>query len=351
MRTAKLIIDLQFGSTGKGLIAGYLAKRQPFDTIVTAWSPNAGHTFIDSDGRKFIHTTIPNGIVGTHVKRVMLGAGSVINLDNFTKEWKECQDILEGKINVFIHENATVVSPYHMAEEEKTMVSIGSTRKGVGAALIEKIRRNPDSKITARQFINRKEFDLPGVAVVTSKVWDEIMADDVENVLIEGCQGYSLSIHHGFYPYTTSRDVSTHQILADCCIPRIRHHNALQVIGCCRTYPIRVANRYNDKGEMIGWSGGCYEDQGEINFGDIGQEVEYTTVTRLPRRIFTFSKEQVSRAIELNGVDDVFLNFTNYCYDKELNNIKEFISSKAFLRYYSNGPSETNVTDVLEMGS
>jgi len=61
MNHCTLICDMQFGSTGKGLIAGYLAKRDEPDTLVSQWSANAGHTYIDSEGRKFVHCMIPNG--------------------------------------------------------------------------------------------------------------------------------------------------------------------------------------------------------------------------------------------------------------------------------------------------
>jgi hypothetical protein len=79
-----------------------------------------------------------------------------------------------------------------------------------------------------------------------------------------------------------------------------------------RTYPIRVANRYDKDGNMVGWSGPAYPDQAEISFDAIGVGPEFTTVTKLPRRVFTFSTDQVKDAVRANGVGPIFLNFCNY---------------------------------------
>src|SRR5574337_359110 len=42
-----LVMDFQYGSTGKGAIAGYLAKRGDYDTAVCSFGTQAGHTYID----------------------------------------------------------------------------------------------------------------------------------------------------------------------------------------------------------------------------------------------------------------------------------------------------------------
>ena len=81
MKKVDVIIDLQFGSTGKGLIAGYMATHGTYDTVVNANMPNAGHTFIDAKGQVMMHKVLPNGVVGPNVKNVMIGAGSIFSLE------------------------------------------------------------------------------------------------------------------------------------------------------------------------------------------------------------------------------------------------------------------------------
>jgi adenylosuccinate synthase len=314
MESIKIIVDLQYGSTGKGLIVGYLAEEEMPDTVLTAWAPNAGHTYISSRGRKFIHTHLGNGVVSPCLKRILLGPGSLINPQQLRDEMRECRDLLRD-VDVLIHPHAAVVGQRHVDEEAGPMTKIGSTKKGVGAAMIQRIRRDPDDMNIAANCP-----ELHGL-VTTVEGYRSALAE-AEHVLVEGAQGYGLSMYHGFYPYTTSRDVSTWQILADVGVPHdmvFSRSNRVSIIGTCRTFPIRVANRYDTEGTQVGYSGPCYDDQLETSFEEIGQKTELTTVTKLPRRIFTFSPKQITEAISYNGAKEVFLNFVNYIqYERDL---------------------------------
>lgn len=342
-----VVVDLQYGSTGKGLIVGWLAERNSYDTVVTAWAPNAGHTYIDSGGRKFVHTHLANGIVGKFVRKVMLGPGSLINPDQLLAEILQCADIIGPRgISIMIHPHAAIVTADHVAEEAGPMTKIGSTKKGVGAAMIQRIRRDPDKMNIAADCAQLRPF------VVTVEQYRKALHES-EHVLVEGAQGYGLSMYHGFYPYTTSRDVSIWQILADSGIQAadvLEKYNTykLRVIGTCRTFPIRVANRFDEEGTQVGYSGPCYDDQCEISFEEIGQKVELTTVTKLPRRIFTFSGKQIYEACQHNGVYSVFLNFINYCRTEyELIDIVQRIEREdTQVRWIGTGPTYKDVHEV-----
>jgi hypothetical protein len=88
-----------------------------------------------------------------------------------------------------------------------------------------------------------------------------------------------------------------------------------------------VANRYDEQGNQIGWSGPCYPDQKELTWEEMGVTPEKTTVTKLTRRIFGFSREQTRQAIQVVMPDEIFLNFANYCGGGgELSEIIETIS-------------------------
>jgi adenylosuccinate synthase len=310
-----MILDLQFGSTGKGLLAGFLAKTKQPDVVVTAWGPNAGHTYIDEDGREFIHCMLANGVVSPKLKTILIGPGSVINLDTLKAEIISCKDLLRGKCLV-IHPQAVVVTAKHR-ETEMRNVKIGSTMKGTGAAVIERIERDPDNSPTAWSNISLNWLDEiaeMGIGVeISDRSYDSVLRN-AEVIQIEGAQGYSLSIYHGFYPYTTSRDVTPAQVMADCGMP---FSIIPEVYGTLRTYPIRVANRFNEEGDLIGTSGPGYHDQKELDWKDIGLEPELTTVTKLPRRIFDFSMEQTRQAFFRCGPTKIFLNFVNYMYPIE----------------------------------
>lgn len=341
-----IVLDLQYGSTGKGLLVGFLAKRVAYDTVITTWAPNAGHTFIDKNGRKFVHTQLALGLLSPLCQHVLLGPGSVIDPPKLLAEIEQCRDIIDvQKIRISIHPNAAVVLDRHRDEESKSPGAIGSTRKGVGAAIIERIRRDVQD---------------PNVASMCPDLWSMVVPkeeyariiNDSSSVLVEGAQGYGLSLYHGFYPYVTSRDVSTAQILADSGVPfekvlRARASDSFDIYGTARTYPIRVANRYDESGRRTEFSGPCYEDQEEISFEDIAQPQEFTTVTQLPRRIFTFSVKQIREAIAYNGVNKVFLNFVNYVQSKhELVRIASAIQAGTCAKIHSIGVGPTE-NDVL----
>lgn len=335
-----LIVDLGWGSSGKGSLACKLARELNPDTIALAFMPNAGHTSIDRDGRKLVHMMMPNGINGAGLKRILMGAGSAINPDVLQSEYEACQDLL-GDVIIAIHPHAAMVTQRHR-DEEAGFHAIGSTKKGCGAALIQRIRRNPDDSNLA------KDSDHPFIKehVVTVQQYNALL-DESKIVLVESAQGFGLSLYHGFAPYTTSRDVTPHQILADCCIPH--NFGQLTTYGTCRTYQIRVSNRFNEKGEQVGFSGPCYPDQHEIQWSDLGMEAELTTVTKLPRRIFTFSDLQYKEAVRMCGVDKVFLSFADYLptqqeayeFAKRLNTL-----SPAQVRYIGIGATENDVREV-----
>lgn len=350
MKTIDMVIDLQYGSTGKGLIAGWLAMNHGYDTIMTAWAPNAGHTFIDDTGTKYVHTMLANGVVSPSVRRVMMGPGSILNLDKLLEEINGCSLIEQHKVSIFIHKHAAVVTAENIAAEQGPMTAIGSTKKGVGAAAISKIQRQPLVPTVVKDFVDHPLFKLECVAVLDSQQWVNMFMEECDKILIEGAQGYGLSVHHGFYPYTTSRDVTPMQILADCGVPFFFARRT-RVIGTCRTFPIRVANRFDESGSMVGWSGPVFPDQQEINWDHIGVRPELTTVTKLPRRIFTWSNDQMRQAIAMCDSTNVFLNFVNYLIWRD--DFDEFERILACLRssgvghvLYGIGPTVRDVIDV-----
>ena len=334
MKRLHIITDLQYGSCGKGLFAGYIALKAKPDTIITAWAPNAGHTFIDGDGNKMVNIALPNGIVSQSLKRVLIGPGSVIDPEKLMAEIVAYKHHMAG-VELWIHPHAAVVFESHREAESKYAYAIGSTMKGVGEAVCQKIRRKPGYLNVANHCLH----STPLGEYVTNVDDYNRMVDECEVGLIEGAQGFSLSINQGFYPYTTSRECTTAQLLSDCAIPAWVLMNAW-VYGVCRTFPIRVNNREHT-------SGPCYPDQTEIQWGDVGVEPELTTVTRLPRRVFTFSHLQVKEAIRMNGVNQVFLNFCNYQEEDETEDlIKRIEQLGAPVHWTGWGPRITDIREV-----
>lgn len=296
---AYAIIGMQYGSEGKGALAGFLAERRQPDVCMSNWSPNAGHTYRRHKDHKLVTRMIPIGAyVSPKCQATLIGPGSLIDPDLLLMEASK----LPMRVKVIVHENAALVLPEHRSAEQE-YARIGSTMKGAGASAIARIHRDPLTPCTAGQL--PQLIDHPQVYVSTA-MYNRAMYDAIRNnftIQVEGCQGFSLSIYHGMYPYTTSRDTTIHQLKADIAWPAMEQ---LDVYGCFRTFPIRVANREE------GTSGPCYPDQVELPWEAIGVEPEITTVTKLPRRIFTFSLQQLRDAVVANGPDEIYLSFCDY---------------------------------------
>lgn len=363
MTKATIVVDAQFGSTGKGLIAGYLAERDRPDVVMTAWSANAGHTYINAEGRKFVHCMLANGIVSPYLRYVLIGPGSQMNVELLRDEILSCADILKGK-TILLHRNAALILQKHVEEEAGPMTKIGSTKKGCGAAMIAKIRRNPDDNNTVGGNAEYMEEHIyapvreAGVNIRTATDEEYMnVVYDAERIQVEGAQGFSLGINNGFYPYVTSRECTPAQVAVDVNLPL---DFIGDVVACMRTLPIRVANRYNDKGEQIGWSGPCYPDQHELDWEkDLGMEAELTTVTKLPRRIFSFSYEQTFAALRVIRPTSIFLNFCNYRTEDEVAEIVGKIEQAAhnaripgrmpLVEFFGYGPTVTDVETEMRV--
>lgn len=338
-----MIVDLQFGSTGKGLIAGFLAKTEKPDVVVTANMPNAGHTYIDENGRKWIHKVLPNGIVSPELKKVLIGPGAVFCPDRLYDEYTQSLDIM-SKVELLIHPNAVPLKNEHRVAEklEGFESNIGSTAQGSAKAMIDKInRRNePNEPVVARDYRHTTQ-ELPWFDqfVVEHHVYVNAL-HTAKRILAEGAQGYSLGINQAFYPYCTSRECTPARFMSDMGIPLPM---LASVVGTARTWPIRVGGR----------SGGWYADQQEAAWADVGVEPETTTVTGRERRIATFSRMQLFDAIWECCPDRVFLNFANYDNDHEreiktvqINNIFKDLNLPGRVQWLGFGPNHQDVIEI-----
>lgn len=319
MREVTMVMGMQFGSEAKGSISAAVAKYWKPDTVATAWGPNAGHTVRDGDF-KFVSTMLASGALYPSTRDILIGPGSVVDFNKLAYEIKLAGGRLAGK-TLHIHPNAAVLKPEH-AQLEADLLRIGSTMKGTMQSAVGKMHRNEGAiaRGAANLYLDllREAAAGAGLSVDISKAaYDEVI-DSSQKLLVEGAQGFSLGIHEQFYPYCTSRDVSTAQTLADCRVP-IPNRSTLNVVGVLRTYPIRVANRASDlNGAEIEYSsGGFYEDQHELDWQrDLGREPELTTVTRLPRRVFNFSFEQIREAVRVIRPTSLALTFCDYLESK-----------------------------------
>lgn len=296
------IVDGQFGSTGKGALAAWLAQQAykegwPCDAVLYSGGPNSGHTSYGINGEKHVLKQLPTFAVasleyGRQIP-VYLTAGAMIDPEILADEARRYP-----QLQIYVHDCAAVVSADDRAAEGSgTIQAVAGTRSGTGAALARKVQRDP--KVVAGEYPRFFEGMPKNVRGYRGPIeWK------TNRIVMEVAQGFSLGLNDpNFYPKVTSRECTVSQGLSDARLPPSA---IAKVYMSIRTYPIRVGN-------FEGFSsGGHYPDQEETTWEALGQTPELTTVTKRVRRVFTFSEQQVSEAINANDPDYVFVNFMNY---------------------------------------
>ena len=290
-----IVVGGQFGSEGKGKVAHWLAREQGAAYAIRVGGPNSGHTVLKKGSRVVLRQlptpVLIGGVVG------VIPPGAYISIDILLREIEE----VGLHRDQFIIDPAAVVIDDKMRAEERQaglIEAIASTGQGVGSALSNRTMRG--TSITfARDSASLRRF-------VRSDLRD-ILRDELarkQRVLIEGTQGFGLSLlHGGYYPYATSRDTSAAGALSEAGLsPRDVDCVALTL----RAFPIRVGGNSGPLPLETNWA--------EINreSGANGDLTEYATVTGRPRRVARFHEEPVAQAISVNRPDLLFVNHVDY---------------------------------------
>ncbi len=337
--SAEILVGGQFGSEGKGKVAAYLAPEH--DMAIRTGGPNAGHT-IEHDGRYYKMQTIPCSFVNENCL-LAIGAGGLIDFDILMRE---IQETGIGKDRLLIDPQAGIIDPHHSQAEADLKRRIGSTGKGVGFATAAKSLRDPDFRL-ARDIPELSDY-LDDVSFYTNRFLDE-----EKKVFLEGTQGFGLSLHHGFYPFVTSRDITAGTIAGDAGIsPR----SVEDVTIVLRTYPIRVAGNSGPLKDEIDWATVTRES------GSPEPLIERTTVTKNVRRVGRFDLDLVKRATMINRPTQIALMFIDYLdyqekgkkdYDDLTQKSKDFVhhvedETGTPVTLIGTGPKNDDVIDLRE---
>jgi adenylosuccinate synthase len=295
-----VIIGGQFGSEGKGQIAAHIAPE--YDCLVRVGGPNAGHSVYEEPQKHVFHL-LPSGSYRNQTAKLVLGPGTVINIKQLLEEINYYKVVDEFTNRLVIDENAIIISDEDIVGEQKIKKIISSTGQGVGYATARNLisRLNRDDSHKAKNFKQLKPF------IGSSHEVLEEMYKKRKRVLLEGTQGTALSIHHGIYPFVTSRDTTVSGCISEAGISSKRVNKILMV---ARTYPIRVG----------GTSGPFLSEEIDLDIiaSRSGKDIselrltEKTTTTKIDRRIAEFSWTLFRKACELNSPTDIAITFTDY---------------------------------------
>jgi adenylosuccinate synthase len=297
-----VVVGGEYGSEGKGQISAYLAP--DYDVLVRVGGPNAGHR-VYQEPQPMTYHHLPSGTARNQNATIVLGPGAVLRVSELLPEIHAAHLTVD---RLCIDPRAMIVSDEDVEAEQRLTAAIGSTGSGVGVATARKVLR----EIAERPVMRAEDIpELKPYRRDTLEVLDRAFSRG-RRVFLEGTQGTGLSLHHGSYPYVTSRDTTVAGCLSEAGIPPGRVRRTIMV---CRTYPIRVASppgRGRTSGPMskeLEWQE--IADRSGIPVSAL-LDAEKTSRTKKLRRIGEFDWDLIRRAASLNAPTDIALSFVDY---------------------------------------
>jgi len=299
-----VVVGGQYGSEGKGKVSALIAEQENIDICVRCGGPNSGHSFTMDGGPRVLLRQLPTAVILPRT-RLLIPAGALVNLSVLHREISEFG--LDAR-RVGVDRNAMIIEDADRDTEEQLGMRerLSSTLSGVGSAVARRALREQDVRLAGHNdetWLRKLITDAAGEC--------NRALDHGKKVLIEGTQGFGLSLYHSeYYPKATSRDTSAAGFLSEVGLSPLR---VTEVVAVFRTFPIRVA------GEQAGFL------QDEIDWETIRRESgyptpihEYTTVTDKLRRVARFDWNLARRTIDQNrptriavmGMD--YLDYANY---------------------------------------
>ena len=337
-----VVVGSQWGDEGKGKITDLLSKEA--DIIVRyQGGSNAGHTVVKGDEQYIFHL-IPSGILHSGVK-CFIGNGVVIDPQSLLQEIEDLKKKnIEVDGNLFIDFKAHVVFPYHkildeIKENKRGKDKIGTTKRGIGPAYVDKIARigirmidmvNGKSlskkieinlnekndifeKLYGLKISNQEKKDILKKYIEYGQLLKKYMIDvslhlnqainEDKKILFEGAQGTLLDIDHGTFPYVTS----SNPIAGGACTGTgVGPTKINKVMGITKAYTTRVG-RGPFPTELTGELGEHIRQKGG----------EFGATTGRPRRCGWFDLVLVNYAIRINGMDSMVLTKIDVLSDFE----------------------------------
>lgn len=303
-----IVIGGQFGSEGKGKVALEIVRRErkrirdASVAVIRVGGPNSGHTAYDHSGKKWALRQMPASCIDRNVD-VYFPAGSYLDADVLLQEI-EALDYPHGKI--FVSPYARIILPEHKKWEQEANLasSIGSTGSGVGATVLASVAREASNlKLPSRDAEHCEQLHKFTHRGETTGLLRERL-DQEHRVVIEGTQGFGLSLlDGGYWPKATSRATTAAGALSESGLSPRDVDDITMVI---RSFPIRVAG---DSGHLVDET--TWEEIARN--ADVDSDIrEYTTVTQKLRRVGKFDPDLVRCALAANAPTRLVLNHMDY---------------------------------------
>jgi adenylosuccinate synthase len=295
-----VVVGGQFGGEGKGKISALITRDQEIDVCIRCGGPNSGHTFVADDGSTVLLRQLPTGYIRPQT-RLLIPAGALVDLEVLKYELDSLR--LDPK-RVGVDRNAMIIERSDRERESQLQLRdrLSSTLCGVGSAVARRALRGADVKL-AGQFAH----EVPWLADLITDVSEEANSalDHGKKVLVEGTQGFGLSLYHSHsYPKATSRDTTAAGFLSEVGLSPLL---VTEIVLVFRTFPIRVSGQQAGplKNEIT-WE----TLQAESGYPYPIQEM--TTVSKKLRRVARFDWELAGRAAIFNRPTRIAVNGLDY---------------------------------------
>lgn len=279
---ATIIVGGQYGSEGKGKVVALLASRVEAPWIVRCGGPNSGHT-VTIQGQDIVLRQVPSCAQPSRAT-FLLSAGCAIDESVLLREL----DLLGiPREKIIVDPRGVIVMNEDRENERRDLTGIASTCSGTGSAMARRALRAGRVMLAADSDVLARRCRIETVAPILHEQLN--LGGDV---LVEGTQGFALSLLHGDrYPFVTSRDTTASGFASEVGLaPRLID----KIVLVIRTYPIRVGGPSGPFENETSWE--------QIRELSGAPEVlpEYTSVTRRLRRVAHFNMDSVKRACAYN---------------------------------------------------
>lgn len=277
-----IVVGGQYGSEGKGKVVALLSSRVRTPWLVRCGGPNSGHT-VTLNGESLILRQVPSSHDPEN-SVFCIAAGCVVDESLLLNELELLQ-IEQDRI--LVDPRAVVVTEADRVQEAEALSGIGSTFSGTGAALMRRMARRGGVLLAQDATRLRSRCRIQPVAPALHAAIQR-----GEQVIVEGTQGFGLSLLHGpHYPFVTSRDTTASGFASEVGLsPRAID----EIVMVVRTYPIRVGGNSGPLADEITW------DDVRLESGAPETIAELTSVTRRIRRVARFDFEAVRTACAFN---------------------------------------------------
>jgi adenylosuccinate synthase len=305
-----IVVGLQYGDEGKGKIVDKLAETHDW-VVRYQGGANAGHTLYNDSGEKIVLHQVPSGIL--QGKKCFIGNGCVVDLDELKKELdflRTDHGLTIDNSNFCISPKAHVLTWNHKFADAEKNGHIGTTKKGIGPAYVDKIDRKGEQ--IHKFLINDVNNDYEWVRNLTVDPLLKLISSG--SVLFEGAQGTMLDVDHGTYPYVTSSNCTAGGACTGTGFPP---NKIDQIIGVAKCYTTRVGN-----GPLPTEIKGDDEEALRVLGG------EYGATTGRPRRCGWLDLVQLDYACAINGVNKLYITKLDVLYK---------FGQAAICNYHSNG--------------